>query len=176
VCPNCQASFPQPLRQSAEASLLKQKAPRPILLTIGLYLAPTFGVACLLTVLAAALNARFVKFTINGDAVTGHEFLHTGGPAFFVLGVLALAIAYSIWQERSWTRWLILGFWAAGLAVNVGLGWADSGARGAVSAIAGLAVLLLLVGWYLFGKESVVEYFHALERQEAAHPDTGVGL
>jgi FtsH-binding integral membrane protein len=137
-----------------------------------LYFAPTFGAACLLAVLTAAFNASFVKFTINGDPVTGHEFLRAVGPAFLVLGVLALAIAYSIWQERSWTRWLILGFWAAGLAVNIGLGWANSGARGAVSAIAGLAVVLLLVGWYLFGKENVVEYFHAVERQEGAHPLT----
>lgn len=115
VCPTCQASLPRTLRQSAEASLLKQKAPRPLLLTIGLYLAPTFGAACLFAVLAAAFDASFVKFTINGDAVTGHEFLRTGGPAFFVLGVLALAIAYSIWEERLWTRLLVLGFWAAGL-------------------------------------------------------------
>jgi hypothetical protein len=64
---------------------------------------------------------------------------------------------------------------AAGLRPRAGtgmailaLGWANSGARGAGSAIAGLAVLLLLVGWYLFGKENVVEYFHALEGHEAA--------
>jgi FtsH-binding integral membrane protein len=136
-------------------------------------LAPPFGAACLLAVLTAAFNASFVTFRINGDVVTGHEFLRTAGPAFFVLGVLALAIAYSIWQERSWTRWLVLSFWAAAVAVNVGLGWANSGARGAVSAIAGLAVLLVFVAWYLFGKQNVVEYFHALERQ-SAQPDAGV--
>src|SRR5437016_5749025 len=74
TCPNCQASFPAALRQPAEASLLRQNAPRPTLLTVGLYFAPGFGAMCLLGVLAAATNARFVKFTVNGEAVTGHEF------------------------------------------------------------------------------------------------------
>src|SRR5438046_7590409 len=77
MCPNCQASFPAALRQPAEASLLRQNAPRPTLLTVGLYFAPGFGAMCLLGVLAAATNARFVNFTINGEAVTGHEFLRS---------------------------------------------------------------------------------------------------
>src|SRR5207253_192749 len=114
---------------------LRQNAPRPTLLTVGLYFAPGFGAMCLLGVLAAATNARFVKFTVNGEAVTGHEFFATAGAGIGVMGVLALAIAYGIWQERSWTRWLILGFWAALVAMNVGLGWANSGTNGAVSAI-----------------------------------------
>src|SRR5213078_358774 len=67
TCPNCQASFPAALRQPAEASLLRQNAPRPTLLAVGLYFAPGFGAMCLLGVLAAATNARFVKFTINGS-------------------------------------------------------------------------------------------------------------
>ena len=168
TCPNCQASFPAALRQPAEASLLRQNAPRPTLLAVGLYFAPGFGAMCLLGVLAAATNARFVNFTVNGEAVTGHEFLATVGAGIAVMGVLALAIAYGIWQERSWTRWLILGFWAALVAMNVGLGWANSGTNGAVSAIISVAVFVLLVGWYLFGKENVVEYYRALGREESA--------
>ena len=135
---------------------------------MGLYFAPAFGAMCLLGVLAAATNARFVNFTVNGEAVTGHEFLATAGAGVAVMGVLALAIAYGIWQERSSTRWLMVGFWAAVVAMNVGLGWANSGTNGAMSAIISLAVFVLLVGWYLCGKENVVEYYRALGREESA--------
>src|SRR5207253_2217881 len=115
TCPNCQASFPAALRQPAEASLLRQNAPRPTLLAVGLYFAPGFGAMCLLGVLAAATNAPFVNFTMN-----------------------------------------------------VGLGWANSGTNGAMSAIISVSVFVLLVGWYLFGKENVVEYYRALGREESA--------
>jgi len=37
-----------------------------------------------------------------------------------------------------------------------------------VSAIIGVAVFVLLVGWYLLGKENVVEYYRALGREESA--------
>src|SRR2546428_11792524 len=118
TCPNCQASFPAALRQPAEASLLRQNAPRPTLLTVGLYFAPAFGAMCLLGVLAAATNARFVKFTINGEAVTGHEFFATAGAGIGVMGVLALASAYGVRPGRSWACGPILWVWAALGALN----------------------------------------------------------
>src|SRR5256885_6454377 len=81
-CPNCQAALPAALRQAAEASLLRQKAPRPTLLTIGLYTAPAAGMMLVLAVLLAAVNASFVRYTVNGETVSGHEFLRTAGAAF----------------------------------------------------------------------------------------------
>src|SRR5437879_11176475 len=159
TCPNCQASFPAALRQPAEASLLRQNAPRPTLLTVGLYFAPAFGAMCLLGVLAAATNARFVKFTVNGEAVAGHEFLATAGAGIGVMGVLALAIAYGIWQERSWPRWAILAVWAALVAMHVGLGWAKSGTNGGVPAVSSEAAVALLRASYRFGTEHSVESY-----------------
>src|SRR2546426_277554 len=93
-CPNCQAAFPEALRQAAEASLLRQKAPRPTLLTIGMYVAPVAGTILVLAVLLAAVNASFVNFSVNGEAVSGHEFLRTAGLAFAALGIVSLAIAF----------------------------------------------------------------------------------
>lgn len=81
---------------------------------------------------------------------------------------MSLAIAFDIWKERSWTRYLIALFWAVVLAMNIGFGWAQSGLSGALSAIAGSAVFLLLVGWYLFSEENVVRYYQALEREQGA--------
>src|SRR2546423_13395887 len=102
TCPNCQASFPAALRQPAEASLLRQHAPRPTLLTVGLYFAPGLGAMCLLGVLAAATNARFVNFTVNGEAVTGHEFFATAGAGHGGLGVLALGARSRSLEGRAW--------------------------------------------------------------------------
>src|SRR2546422_10915270 len=117
TCPNCQASFPAALRQPAEASLLRQNAPRPTLLTVGLYFAPGFGAMCLLGVLAAATNARIVKFTVNGEAVPGHEFFASAGAGIGVMGVLALGIAYGVRQEGAGTRGLVPWVWVARWAV-----------------------------------------------------------
>jgi FtsH-binding integral membrane protein len=168
TCPNCQAALPDALRQAAEASLLRQKAPRPTLLTIGLYTAPAAGIVLVLAVLLAAFNASFVRYTINGETVSGHEFLRTAGAAFGAMGIASLAIAFGVWKERAWTRYLIMAFWAVVLATNIGFGWAQSGFAGVVSAVAGSALVVVLVGWYLFGKENVVEYYQALEREQAA--------
>jgi hypothetical protein len=121
-----------------------------------------------LAVLLAALNASFVRYTINGETVSGHEFLRTAGAAFGAMGIALLAIAFGIWKERGWTRYLIMAFWAVVLATNIGFGWAQSGLAGVVSAVAGSALVVVLVGWYLFGKENVVEYYQALEREQAA--------
>jgi len=129
-----------------------------------MYAAPTVGAVLLLAVLLAAVNASFVSYTVNGEAVSGHEFLLSAGVAFAALGALSLAIAFGIWRERVWTRYLILVFWAVVVAANIGLGWAQSRISGVLSAVAGIATVLLLVGWYLFGKENVVEYYRALER------------
>src|SRR2546430_4815153 len=111
TCPNCQASFPAALRQPAEASLLRQNAPRPTLLTVGLYFAPGFGAMCLLGVLAAATNARFVEFTGNGEAGTGPAFFAPAGAGDGDFGGVALAVAYGEWQGGSGHPGVVLGVW-----------------------------------------------------------------
>jgi hypothetical protein len=117
---------------------------------------------------ASISNTPFVTFSLNGQNVSGHEFFRTAGPGLIVLGLLSLAIAYGIWQERPWTRWAIVAFWLALLAMNIGLAWSVNGLAGAAGAIVALATFLLFVGWYLFGKSNVVEYYRALAQAEAA--------
>jgi hypothetical protein len=166
VCHNCQAAFPEALRLSAEAALAREKIGRPLLLTIGMYVAPTFGGFVLLFTLLAPLNVG--HYTLNGEVVTGLEFLKHAGLLFIALGATALAAAYAIWKEHSWSRWAIMAFWLAQLAGALGTGWSDSGVAGAAGAVASLLLALVLVGWYLFGKENVVEYYRALAKGEAA--------
>lgn len=166
VCPNCQAAWPEPLRLSAEATLERARVGKPLLLTIGMYVAPAFGGLLLLLVFLAAFDAG--RYTIDGETVTGPEFLRRAGVLYAALGGSALAAAYAIWQERSWSRWAIVAFWVAQLAGAIGFGWAASGWGGAAAAIASLLLILILVGWYLFDKENVVEYYRSLEKAESA--------
>ena len=137
-----------------------------MLLTIGMYVAPAFGGMFLLVVVLAFFNAG--SYRIGGDAVTGLEFLRRAGIYFTAVGGSAVAAAYAIWRERSWSRWAIVVFWIAQVAGSIGFGWADSGLAGAAGALASLLVVLILVGWYLFGKENVVHYYQSLEKLEAA--------
>lgn len=166
VCPNCQTAWPEALRLSAEATLRREKVGRPLLLTIGMYVAPTFGGLFLLLVLMAAFDAG--TYSIDGEIVTGPEFLGRAGVLYAALGGSAVAAAYAIWRERSWSRWAIVGFWLVQVAGAVGFGLADSGVGGVAAAIASYLLVLILVGWYLFDKENVVEYYRSLQKAEAA--------
>jgi len=166
VCPNCQAAWPEALRLSAEATLERAKVDRPILLTIGMYVAPFFGGLFVLLVLLAPFNAA--TYTIDGETVSGVEFLRRAGMYFLAIGGSSLAAAYAIWRERSWSRWAIVAFWLAQSAAAIGFGWAGSGIAGVAAAIASLLLVLILVGWYLFDKENVVTYYRSLEKVEAA--------
>jgi len=151
---------------SAEASLARQKVTRPLLLTLALYTAPAFGGFVLLLLFLAPFNAA--NYSINGERVTGSEFLERAGVLLGILGVSSLAGAYAIWREYPWSRWAIVAFWVAQVAGAIGFGWADSGIGGAAGAVASLLTVLVLVGWYLFGKENVVEYYQGLEKDAAA--------
>jgi len=142
--------------------LEREKVGRPMLLTIGMYVAPAFGGLFLLIVLAAALGAG--DYTIDGEAVTGLEFLRRAGVFYAALGGSALAAAYAIWQERSWSRWAIAGFWVVQIAGAVG----EAGIKGAAGAVAAMLLALIVVGWYLFDKDNVVAYYRGLEKSEAA--------
>jgi hypothetical protein len=57
ACPQCQTAWPESLRQSAETALAREKVTRPLLLTIGMYVAPAFGGLFLLMVILAPFNA-----------------------------------------------------------------------------------------------------------------------
>ena len=166
VCPACQTAWPEPLRQSAEAALAREKVGRPLLITAGMYVAPAFGGLFLLLTLLAPFNAA--TYTMNGEAVSGMEFLRDGGLIYGLGGAAALAAAYGIWRERSWSRWAMVAFWIAQIAGAIGVGWADSGLAGAAGAVASLSLILIVAWWYLFEKSNVVEYYRALEKQEAA--------
>jgi hypothetical protein len=165
-CPQCLTAWPAPLRQSAEAALAREKVSRPLLLTIGMYVTTPSAGLFLLVVILALFNAG--SYTVDGEPVSGMEFLRSGGLIFGLGAALCLAAAYGIWQERPWSRWVMAVFWVVQLAGTIGVGWADGGLSGAAGGVAALLLPMVLAGWYLFDKENVVEYYRALEKVEAA--------
>lgn len=164
TCANCQTALPAELRSSAEATLARQRLGRPLLLTIGIYVAPVFGAFTLAPVGCAIMGAG--DFTINDQSVGAGEFLLRSGPFLGGLGLLAFAIAYGSWREYLWTRWTIVAYWAVALAGGAGFGWSQSGLGGASAAMASSLLPALLATWYCFGKENVVDYYAALEALE----------
>jgi uncharacterized membrane protein YtjA (UPF0391 family) len=137
-----------------------------LLLTIGMYVAPAVGGMFLLALLLAPFGTG--SYMIDGEAVTAFEFLRRAGIYYLLIGASAVAAAYAIWRERSWSRWAIVFFWLTQVAGAIGFGWADSGMAGVAAGLASLLVILVLVWWYLFDKDNVVDYYRSLEKTEAA--------
>jgi hypothetical protein len=154
------------LRLSAEATLERETVGRPLLLTIGMYVSFAFGGISVFMLLLAPLGAG--SYSIDDEAVSGFEFLRRVGIYYLAIGGSAVAAAYAIWRERSWSRWAIVLFWLAQVATVIGSGWAESGIAGVAGGLASLLVILVLVAWYLFDKENVVAYYRSLEKGEAA--------
>ena len=166
ACPRCQAEFPQALRQGAEASLARQEATRPLLLTLGCYASPGVGALCLLSVLSALSGSG--TFVFNGQPVSSAEFLASAGVLFVSIGVVSIAIGVGLVRERTWSRWLIVLYWALSTAGAIGAGWARSGGAGAAMGVISVLPPALFSYWYLFEKENVVAYYRALRMHEEA--------
>jgi len=173
ACPNCQAAWPESLRLSAEATLARQKVGRPLLITVGMYVAPGFGALFLLFLFLIPFGGG--AYTVNGDVVSGAEFLREGGLLVALTGTSLLAVGYAIWQERSWSRWAMVVFWLIQVAGAIGQGLSHGGIAEVAGPLASLLLPIVLAWWYLFEKPNVVEYYRALAKQEAA-PGTARGF
>ena len=132
----------------------------PTLMQAGMWLATFMGGLLWLGVLGAATGCG--RFGINGEQVTGGEFLSTFGVAWAILGSLLLGAAYGIWTERSWSRHVVIAFWCYQLLVMEMLVTGP----GHVGAI--LSVLPFLGGSavYFYAADEVVAYFRVLKSRE----------
>ena len=163
VCPNCGVSFPEDLRLSIEANLAREKAPRPLLLTLGMFGSAFFGpVVCLFMVLAPF---NIGTYSIDNEQIRGPEFLRRAGVGFGSMGLICILISYALWRERSWARPLMLLFW--GVAYSMTIVSEVKGPPGQLGiTIFFAAALLAVAAWYLYGKKSVKAYYGALNQQK----------
>ena len=136
-------------------------APRvPPLMRAGMWAAALMGSLLWIGVLGAATGCG--RFGINGEQVTGGEFLTTFGVSWAILGSLLLGAAYGIWTERSWSRHVVIAFWCYQLLVMEVLvtGRGHLGATISVLPFLGGSVL------YFYAAEEVVAYFRVLKERE----------
>ena len=132
----------------------------PTLMQAGMWLATFMGGLLWLGVLGAATGCG--RFGINGEQVTGGEFLSTFGVAWAILGSLLLGAAYGIWTERSWSRHVVIAFWCYLLLVL------EMHATGPGRVAATLTVLPFLgtAALYFYAADEVVGYFRVLKGRE----------
>ena len=106
-------------------------------------------------------------YSISGESVTGPEFLRRMGILFAANAILMLVIAFGIFTERSWARPVMLLFWCGSVAANLILFLRDRDEN-----VGGTLVLSLIAtavaAWYLYGKDSVTQYYDALKQRETA--------
>ena len=163
-CPRCQTVYPEIVRQPAESALKRDLAPKPALLVLGQFVTSLGGGLFLLLLALAPFNAA--SYSINGQPLTGPEFLRAGGGyGFGLIGVWLTVIAVGLWRERAWARPFMLAYWPISLALLAALSWRDSDFVTSVVStglftVAGFAA----AAWYLYDKENVVAYFASRAR------------
>ena len=156
-CPHCHTSYPETLRGTATQALRHSAAPKPALLQLGQWFSLLSGAVFLLLLLLAPFD--LASYSIEGEPVSGLEFLRRGGIAFALIGGTLLAIGVGLLRDRAWARPLMMFYW---LASGVSL-LSVSGFEVA-SALAGVltsAIPAAVAWWYLYAKEDVVAYFEA---------------
>lgn len=160
MCPTCHAVYPEQLSRAAEATIGREIAPRPILLTAGIVGSAFVGGFALLFLLLSPLNIGVYK--INGEPVSGREFFERAGALLATVAAICLPVAYGLWKERLWVRPLMLAFWIAPVVVallSFGTGGATVLACSAAESFIGVAIAAA----YLYGKRSVTEYYRMLK-------------
>jgi hypothetical protein len=102
------------------------------------------------------------SYTVNGESVSGPEFVRRVGLGWGTVGVLCLAIASAVYRNRPWSRHLMLAYWPVIGLFFAALGFSSSGTTGIMTAAAFASVGLLGAYLYLYRKRNVTAYFAAL--------------
>jgi hypothetical protein len=168
-CGKCGAAFPDDVRNLAEAALAQSQAPTPFLLSLGQLGAAVFALGFGGMLLLAPFDAG--TFTVNGEQVSGPEFLRRAGLLFGGIAVLMAAIAVGLWQNRPWARPLMVGYWLLAAAMPLVLP-AETRSEMWASSIF-MIVAAAIAAWYLYGKENVRAYFEAWTARTPAPREPG---
>jgi hypothetical protein len=145
------------VRKAAEEALRQAEAPKPALLALGQWFSLLAGAMFLLLLLLAPFD--LATYSIDGDSVSGAEFLRRAGLGFGLLGVIQVAIGIGLLRDRPWARPLMIYYWLAAFAA--GLSASGLEASEILSYAFSCAIPALVAGWYLYAKDNVVAYFAA---------------
>ncbi len=169
VCGTCGAPIDPAIRARLEAELRYSSLRRPMLIQIGAAGTSLIGGIMIFFLILAPFDIG--TYSISGESVTGPEFLSRMGVLFFANAILMVVIAFGILSEKSWARPVMLLFWCGSVIANLILFLRDHDGN------AGGTFVLSLIAtgvstWYLYGKDSVVQYYDALKQREAARTGT----
>ncbi|MEA2488909.1 MAG: hypothetical protein QOH21_701 [Acidobacteriota bacterium] len=166
-CLHCETAMPVPLQDAVRAALARERAPRPSLLSLGTI--GSFAVAgmALLFLLLAPFDIG--TYSIEGEAVSGPEFLRRAGIFLGLICGLCFAIGYALLRERAWSRPLMIVYWVVVAIGMVLLGWNSSNGEFSCNLLF-TAIPLPIAAWYLYRKADVVRYYDALTFSDAIRP------
>jgi hypothetical protein len=156
------------VRTPAEDALRRAEVPKPSLLLLGQCGSTFAGVMFLGLLLLAPFDVG--TFNIAGEQLRGPEFLVRAGWVFLLIGGLLAAIGLGLWRERAWTRPLMMAYWPMSAVLAYAPAWSEGSPTDFIIPFAFTAIAAAVAWWYLYRKDNVVAYFHALERREASAP------
>jgi hypothetical protein len=163
ACPHCDAEFAEAVRAPAERALAVAVVPKPFLLQLGTVGSLAIGAMMLLFLALAPFDIG--SYSISGEAVSGPEFLRATGLLLAMQAANLLAVGIGLWQERSWTRPLMIAYWLTVLVADVA--WIVGGTLTAIDGVGfavEIAVSMGVAAWYLYRKTNVAAYYDALKR------------
>jgi hypothetical protein len=96
-------------------------------------------------------------FAINRQDVGAGEFIVRAGPVLLTMLVAGGFMAYALWHELAWARWLGPLYWVVVGLPTAALAWPDIGA--AVSQLV-FWLLSALVAWLYFSHSAAVQRYY----------------
>ena len=165
-CPHCAAPFPDALRAQIEATLGRERAPKPLLLVVGTYGSLFVGTIMLAFLLLAPFDLG--TYSIENEEVSGPEFLRQVGFMWASLAACILAIGYALWRELSWSRPLMLAYWFLNTLAVAAVNREAPIGNLIVQSLIFLALTMGIAGAYLYANEAAVAYYKALQASEEA--------
>jgi len=163
-CPRCHAPLPEQVRAATTRALAVEEAPKPMLLMLG----QVFSLVGAVIVLGLLATAPFDvgSYTINGDAVSGPEFLRRAGWLFGLQGVLLGAIGVGLLRDAPWPRPLMVLYW---VLIPVSFVFYDEINAEVIMSACMMLVAAGIAWWYLYQKSNVRAYFESRELSSTAH-------
>ncbi len=173
TCLQCGSELPSALVTVTEEQLRREPATKPLLLR----LLPLF--LGLWAIVSLPLSLIFLlssggTYSINDVQVTREEFMRRAGDtviAFPVLGVFAALIAWGLYRDHPWARQSAIAFFLVAVLApavmfahdpQLSVPWPVS--------VLTAALVGIPVGWYFYGKRSVVRYY----ARNGASRETGI--
>ena len=98
----------------------------------------------------------------TGETFSSWDALTHGGLSLPLAGCVCIAIGVGIWEERPWSRHLMIAYWIMSFATGVGRATTINGLSVALTTTI-FTGIFVLTGWYLYAKENVVAYYKSLE-------------